>query len=341
MRILIQLLKNSKWACLALVLSFSTTTSYAQWSDITGFEQGWGIWNDGGSDAYRLYEANSVLPGSYCARLRDNSGVSSSIYTNNLNLGGHSSVNIQFQYLAESMEHGEDFFLEYSSNGGSTYEKIETYTRGVHFNNGEKKSENVTVNKNFNDQCRFRFRCDASSNYDMIYLDDIKINAGGSPVNVYWWQNSGDVYYTTLNAGHQWDVSSYEGHKWRVVDTNNDWNHLLYDQSYTMNGDCDQTWNIHPDYCNQPAQCNQKKLWIKALSMSTGGKTVVMSITLPSMLDTNGMSPLTKVISGESWTQTMTGITSCTTILTRLMEIVIRHGTSILITVILSTTALT
>jgi len=179
MRIFNQLLSWGILVCCSLVF-LSTNQVQAQWTNTTGFEDGWGIWNDGGSDAYRLSDSNFDLPGDYCVRIRDNSGKSSSIYTDKLDFAGYSNVNIDFKYEAASMEYGEDFFLEYSNDGGNSFEKIKTYASGNHFNNGQLKTESVSIDKTFNNNCVFRFRCDASANYDMIYIDDIKITAGGN-----------------------------------------------------------------------------------------------------------------------------------------------------------------
>ncbi len=59
-------------------------------------------------------------------------------------------------------------------------------------------------------------------------------NEGNCAVNIYWWISTGDVYYTTIQPGGQWDVTTYEGHKWRAVDTDNVWSNLQYDESYMV-----------------------------------------------------------------------------------------------------------
>jgi len=146
-----------------------------------GFESGWGKWNDGGSDCYRNYEPNTSAVGNYCVRLRDNSGHSSSTSTDNLNFNGVQECKVDFMYIGESMESGEDFMMEYSTNGGSNWTTVKKWESGRDFNNGQKKSESVKFNANFTNNTKIRFRCDASSNYDIIYLDEIKVYAcGGS-----------------------------------------------------------------------------------------------------------------------------------------------------------------
>jgi len=155
------------------------TTSTAQWNNHEDFESSWGIWNDGGADALRLLNANIELPGAYSARIRDNSGVSSSIYTNTLDLTGNTSMDINFSFYPESMESGEFFLLEFSNNGGQNFEHIQSFVSGTDFTNGTAQTETISFNRTFGNQCVFRFRCDASSNYDLIYLDNITMTANG------------------------------------------------------------------------------------------------------------------------------------------------------------------
>ena len=83
--------------CLTLILGFSTLSN-AQWQNTENFEQSLGIWNDGGSDAFRLKQTN-LVNGEYCVRLRDNSNAASSIFTDNLNLSGYNVVFVSFHYV--------------------------------------------------------------------------------------------------------------------------------------------------------------------------------------------------------------------------------------------------
>ena len=160
--------------CLTLILGFSTLSN-AQWQNTENFEQSLGIWNDGGSDALRLKQTN-LVNGEYCVRLRDNSNAASSIFTDNLDLSGYNVVFVSFHYVPLSMEANEDFFLEYSSNGGANFETIKTYIVGRDFNNGDRKNDQVTINRNFTNSSVFRFRCDASGNSDFVYIDDVTIS---------------------------------------------------------------------------------------------------------------------------------------------------------------------
>ncbi len=141
--------------------------------DSEGFESGWGIWNDGGSDSYRG-STSFANTGSYAIRLRDNTSTST-MTTDNLNLNGYEEVTVDFSYIAVSMENGEDFWLQFSLDGGSTYQTVAVWARGADFNNNERKYETVTVTGTFTSTTKVRFRCDASGNADYIYIDDVTL----------------------------------------------------------------------------------------------------------------------------------------------------------------------
>ena len=78
-------------------------------------------------------------------------------------------------------------------------------------------------------------------------------NNGLCPVDIYWWIPTGDEYYTTIQPGGSWSVTTSDGHKWRAVNPNPEWLNLLYDEHYMINGCLDQTWNINPNFCDQCA----------------------------------------------------------------------------------------
>lgn len=157
------------------------TPSYlsAQYNNLEGFETGMGIWIDGGADAFRKFDTSIGLDGNYSVRLRDNSGVGSSIFSSNLDLSNYNLANISFQYKAVSMEPGEDFLLEYSADGGTTFDVLKSYVSGIDFQNDQFKNETFALNQSLSAFSVFRFRCDASSNFDQIFLDQIFITASG------------------------------------------------------------------------------------------------------------------------------------------------------------------
>ena len=148
----------------------------------TDFESGFGNWVDGGGDATWWNNASFANSGSYSIRLRDNSGAASATWID-LDLSAYTEITIDFSFLPNSMETGEDFFLELSTNNGGSFTTIRDYDAGDEFVNGQRYNESVTIQGPFTANTRIRFRCDASANADQIYLDDVVISgcAGDLP----------------------------------------------------------------------------------------------------------------------------------------------------------------
>ena len=140
------------------------------------FESGWDGWADGGSDSFR-YNGSRSFEGSYSIRLRDNTN-SSTMTLSNVNLSGYSNVEVDFYFYPNSMENGEDFWLQY--NSGSGWVTVASYARGTDFNNDTFYNATVTLDSgsfSFPSNAQFRFRNDASSNADRIYIDAVTITA--------------------------------------------------------------------------------------------------------------------------------------------------------------------
>ncbi|WP_299555829.1 sulfatase-like hydrolase/transferase [Seonamhaeicola sp.] len=142
-----------------------------------GFESGWGIWNDGGSDARRSSnDAIYATTGTYCIRLRDDTSTSV-MTTDNLDLSIYEELTVDFGYYARSMDNSsEDFWLQISTNGGSSYTTVEEWNRDDEFVNNAFYTDQVVIPGPFTSNTRLRFRCDASGNQDWVYIDDVVIN---------------------------------------------------------------------------------------------------------------------------------------------------------------------
>jgi len=144
--------------------------------DKADFEGGWGIWNDGGADCRRsANDASYANSGNYCVRLRDNTSTSVTS-TDLLDLTGYDDIAVDFTYITRSMDNSnEDFWFQISSNGGLSYTTVEEWNLGDEFQNGVREYDQVLVNGPFTNSMRLRFRCDASSNADWVYIDDVTI----------------------------------------------------------------------------------------------------------------------------------------------------------------------
>ncbi|MTE26101.1 immunoglobulin-like domain-containing protein [Winogradskyella ouciana] len=198
------------------------------------FETGWDSWIDGGSDCARRLDAARSYEGEYSIRIRDNSGVASSMTLSNIDVTPFTSVEIDFYFYVLSMENGEDFWLRFFD--GSSWNTVATWTRGVNINNNTFYNATITVTPaqyNFAVNSGFRFQNDASGNNDQIFIDQVTItgiSGGGkgkgdnleavgyldSPelsefdINVY----PNPVKGSILNV----EVPSLETFKYRIVD---------------------------------------------------------------------------------------------------------------------------
>ena len=145
--------------------------------NFNNFESGLGIWNDGGSDCRRSWrDAQYANSGTYCVRLRDNTG-SSVLTTDVLNLSAYDELTVDFSYITVSMDNSnEDFWLQLSTDGGATYTIVEEWNLNDEFVNNSRESGNAVIPGPFTSNCRLRFRCDASANNDLVYIDDVNID---------------------------------------------------------------------------------------------------------------------------------------------------------------------
>ncbi len=142
--------------------------------DLEDFEGGWGMWNDGGSDCRRSARDAAYADGTFCVRLRDNTSTSTTT-TDNLNLSSYDELTVDFRFYPRSMETGEDFWLQVSTNGGGSYTTVATFAQGTDFSNNQIYNASVIIPGPFSANTRLRFRNDASGNSDWIYLDNIDV----------------------------------------------------------------------------------------------------------------------------------------------------------------------
>ena len=137
------------------------------------FEAGLGIWTDGGTDCARISGTTSPS-GTWAIRLRDNTS-SSVMSTTNINLANYNEITVSFKFRTVSFENGEDFWVQLSTNGGTSYTTRATYVAGTGFANNTVYSVNVVIPGPFTSTTRVRFRADASDDDDALYIDDVVI----------------------------------------------------------------------------------------------------------------------------------------------------------------------
>ncbi len=141
-----------------------------------GFETSWGIWNDGGSDAARHSNSSYATTGNYSMRLRDNTSTSVGT-TDNLDLTAYQEITVDFAYLCRSMDNSnEDFWLQISTNGGSSFTTLEEWNLNDEFVNNQFYTDQIIISGPFTGNTQLRFRADASGNQDWVYIDDVVIS---------------------------------------------------------------------------------------------------------------------------------------------------------------------
>ncbi|QHI37384.1 hypothetical protein IMCC3317_27630 [Kordia antarctica] len=139
------------------------------------FESGLDGWSDGGSDCHR-YKGKRSYEGKYSMRIRDNSGTSSAMTSEEFDLTGYDQVEFKFFFYPNSMENGEDFWIRYYN--GSSWNTVATYTSGNDFTNRSYYAGIITLNSadvNFASNSQFRIQCDAGNNSDQVYIDQVTI----------------------------------------------------------------------------------------------------------------------------------------------------------------------
>ncbi len=168
-----------KGAVLLILLAASGNTLAQSVLYSDNFESGYGNWVDGGNDCNRVN--NTPLDTGYSVQLRDDSS-SSYMRTNNINLTPYSSASVEFIFSTENFASGyysgEEFYMEYSNNGGSSWSTMMTYRVGYNILNNRNYIDSRTVTSagdGFSTNSRFRFRCNADSNSQKVYIDNVVI----------------------------------------------------------------------------------------------------------------------------------------------------------------------
>jgi hypothetical protein len=141
------------------------------------FESGMGNWIDSGTHCMRYVGSSYAYQGSGALNLQDNTSTSVAT-TNNLALSGYSKIKVDFWYKCISMDSKtEDFWLQISTNGGKSYTTVEEWNLNDEFINGQFYQDSVTISgRTLTNQTRIRFRCDASTKDDDVYIDQITVS---------------------------------------------------------------------------------------------------------------------------------------------------------------------
>lgn len=141
------------------------------------FESGLEGWIDGGSDCARTEQYAS--DGSWSVYIRDDTGLNASLTSPSWDLSGLTSINITFSFYTRSMEAGENFYVE--KFDGTSWTLVQDYIVGIDFPNEAYSTKTFTI-VSPSDNTQIRFVCDASTNSDIIFLDNIILTGDDSIV---------------------------------------------------------------------------------------------------------------------------------------------------------------
>jgi Zn-dependent metalloprotease len=126
------------------------------------------VWTNNSTYAYE---------GTGCVMVRYNATAT----TPTVSLNGYSQVEVKFYFKAVGMESGKSFTLRYSSNNGSSWSTVATYTSastatGTKFVNNSFYVATVTMNStSFNSTAKFRIQNGGSNTTDIIYFDAVTV----------------------------------------------------------------------------------------------------------------------------------------------------------------------
>jgi hypothetical protein len=153
------------------------------WNTITydDFEASFGSFGTVAStrDAKRDGRSRYASQGSYSAMIRDNSGEDSSVFqVADNDVTGYSDLRVSFVFYARGLKGDEAFFLDYSSDGGSTWLLVKQYMVGRDFESDEFTEAQVVFSQQegsflLTTTGKIRFLCDAKDNRDKVYIDEV------------------------------------------------------------------------------------------------------------------------------------------------------------------------
>lgn len=141
------------------------------------FETGFGTFTDGGTDCVRYTGTTHSHQGAASIALLDNTASSVLTTTTGRSVMALASMEVDFWFKMVSLEAGEDFWLQYSPNGGTTWQTVATFVRAAgQYHNNTYYHAVVSVPRSayaYTTNARLRFRCDASGNQDFVHIDEV------------------------------------------------------------------------------------------------------------------------------------------------------------------------
>lgn len=145
--------------------------------DAEDFESGWGLWNPGGKGARKKKKDSAYADsGEYCVRLKG--FWSTALFqTDELDLSYVEAITIDFSFIAAGLDDGNDYFtLQKSTDGGVSFEVLETWVYGEDFENDIRYYESISIAEGFSASMIFKIQNHSTNKKDFIYFDDPSIS---------------------------------------------------------------------------------------------------------------------------------------------------------------------
>jgi hypothetical protein len=166
-----------------------------QWTTLTydDFEDGFGNYSDGGGDCDLYTGGTYAHQGSNAAEIRDDAGDESAFFhTSGLDVHtpSYKCIKVEFWFQTQGFSGSYDFFVEYFD--GTTWQQVANYVYNTDFQNGVFYHKTVWINEstyNFPTNMQIKFRCDAWTNNELVYIDEIYVNATANSTEWIGWND--------------------------------------------------------------------------------------------------------------------------------------------------------
>ncbi|WP_258103484.1 BNR-4 repeat-containing protein [Marinoscillum sp. MHG1-6] len=145
-----------------------------------GFESGWGIWYDGGSNCDLVNNPAMAATGNYCVDIKNGNG-SSYTRTTDQDLSAYASAEFSLSFITDGLSTGESFTVNVSNNSGADWTLMKRYVEGTDFTDGVRVNDVLTTSGiTLTANSRFKIIGEMNSKNDHVFLDDLEIRGCAS-----------------------------------------------------------------------------------------------------------------------------------------------------------------
>ena len=306
------------------------------------FETGTDGWTIGGTDAQRQFNSARSYSNDYSLEIRhnDSSGNNSSVLSPLLNFGGYDKVDFKFFFTSHNVEDNEEFFIEYSDDGGTTWYVAATYHCGDTSTSAKDGdflfgdtivfySKTATI---FDTDyafpsglvSQFRVRSNSNEINDLIYIDHITITAttyctpitapGGVTANLDLWLKADTVDGSNIGSDGSAITQWYDNGKGNHAETTITAQAPTYRNNTTDNFNFNPVINFENNNSTAPGDMTYL-LTDRDVLKGTGGfnSNDIFVVVIPDVTVTTSMVPMDTFtgaapnLSPQSYTEDVTG----------------------------------